>query len=89
MIVFAGNLHGQLVPSELMAAVFPSGQQPKAVLSQEDLSSAVGRVVVATVVPGERRRSFLYRLKCHQTCLKAADLSVNISRIFKTPVGQN
>lgn len=42
------------MPSELMAAVFPSGQQPKGVLSQEDRSSAVGRVVVATVVPEER-----------------------------------
>lgn len=60
MIVFAGNLHGQLVPSELMAAVFPSGQQPKAVLSQEDLSSAVGRVVVATVVPGERETEIIF-----------------------------
>lgn len=60
MIMFAGNLHGQLVPSELMAAVFPSGQQPKAVLSQEDLSSAVGREVVATVVPGERDGDHFY-----------------------------
>lgn len=49
-----GNLQGQFVPSELMAAVFPSGQQPKGVLSQEDRSSAVGRVVVPTVVPKER-----------------------------------
>lgn len=60
MIMFAGNLHGQLVPSELMAAVFPSGQQPKAVLSQEDLSSAVGREVVATVVPGEREMEIIF-----------------------------
>lgn len=48
------NLQGQFVPSELMAAVFPSGQHPKGVLSQEDRSSTVGIVVVATVVPKER-----------------------------------
>ncbi len=52
--MIGGNLQGQFVFSELMAAVFPSGQQPKCVLSQEDRSSAVGRVVVATVVPEER-----------------------------------
>lgn len=48
------NLQGQFVPSELMAGVFPSGQQPNCVLSQEDRSSTLGIVVVATVVPEER-----------------------------------
>lgn len=52
--VIGGNLQGQLVFSELLATVFPSGQQPKCVLSQEDRSSAVGRVVVPTVVPEAR-----------------------------------
>lgn len=52
--MIGGNLQGQFVPSELVAAVFPSGQQPKGVLSQEDRSSAAGRVVVPTVVPEER-----------------------------------
>lgn len=48
-----GNLQGQFVPSELMAAMLTSGQQPKGVLTQEDRTSG-GVVVVATVVPEER-----------------------------------
>lgn len=39
------------MPSGLMAVVLPSGQQPKGVLSQEERTSPVGTVVVATVVP--------------------------------------
>lgn len=35
----------------MLDAVLPSGQQPKGVLSQDDLSSAVGTVVLATVGP--------------------------------------
>lgn len=46
------DLQGQLVPSGLLAAVLPSGQQPNSLLSQEALSSAVGKVVLKTVKPG-------------------------------------
>lgn len=47
-------LHGQLVPSGVIAMVLPSGQQPKGVLSQDERSSTVGRVVAATVGPAGR-----------------------------------
>ena len=46
------DLQGQLVPSGLLAGVIPSGQQPNSLLSQDNLSSAVGKVVPATVGPG-------------------------------------
>lgn len=36
----------------MLDGVLPSGQQPNSVLSQDDLSSAVGTVVLATVGPG-------------------------------------
>lgn len=45
------DLQGQLVPSGLLAAVLPSGQQPNSLLSQEARSSAVGKVVLKTVKP--------------------------------------
>lgn len=45
------DLQGQLAPSGVLDGVLPSGQQPNSVLSQEDLSSAVGTVVLATVGP--------------------------------------
>lgn len=45
------DLQGQLAPSGVLAGVLPSGQQPNGMLSQEDLSSAVGTVVLATVGP--------------------------------------
>lgn len=48
------HLQGQLVPSGVLAGVLPSGQQPNSLLSQDDLSSAVGVVVVAIVGPGGR-----------------------------------
>lgn len=41
------------MPSALLAAVVPSGQQPNSELSQDDLSSAVGTVVLANVGPEE------------------------------------
>lgn len=47
-------LHGQLVPSGVIAMVLPSGQQPKGVLSQDERTSPVGRVVAATVGPAGR-----------------------------------
>lgn len=45
------DLQGQLEPSGLLAAVLPSGQQPNSWLSQEALSSAVGKVVLRTAKP--------------------------------------
>lgn len=45
------DLQGQLEPSGLLAAVLPSGQQPNSLLSQEALSSAVGKVVLKTAKP--------------------------------------
>lgn len=41
-----------MAPSGVLDGVMPSGQQPYSVLSQDDLSSAVGTVVLATVGPG-------------------------------------
>lgn len=46
------DLQGQLAPSGVLAGVLPSGQQPNSLLSQDDLSSAVGVVVLGTVGPG-------------------------------------
>lgn len=46
------DLQGQLAPSGVLDGVLPSGQQPNSVLSQDDLSSAVGTVVLANVGPG-------------------------------------
>lgn len=42
------------MPSGVLAGVLPSGQQPNSLLSQDDLSSAAGVVVVAIVGPGVR-----------------------------------
>lgn len=53
-------LHGQLAPSEVLAMVLPSGQQPKGVLSQDDRASPVGRVVAATVGPAGRHGVFIH-----------------------------
>lgn len=51
------DLQGQLEPSGLLAAVLPSGQQPNSLLSQEALSSAVGKVVLKTAKPrGDTQR---------------------------------
>lgn len=47
------DLQGQLAPSGVLDGVLPSGQQPNSVLSQDERSSAVGTVVLATVGPGE------------------------------------
>lgn len=40
------------MPSGELAGVVPSGQQPNSLLSQDDLPSPVGTVVLATVGPG-------------------------------------
>lgn len=45
------DLQGQLAPSGVLAGVLPSGQQPNSWLSQDDLSSAVGKAVFTTVGP--------------------------------------
>ena len=55
------DLQGQLAPSGVLAGVLPSGQQPNSLLSQEDLSSAVGRVVLATVGPGGDTQGFIIK----------------------------
>ena len=47
--MFQIDLQGQLEPSGVLDGVLPSGQQPNSVLSQDDLSSAVGTEVLATV----------------------------------------
>lgn len=52
------DLQGQLPPSGVLAGVLPSGQQPNSLLSQDDLSSAVGVVVVATVGPDGDTQGF-------------------------------
>lgn len=56
------DLQGQLVPSGLLAAVLPSGQQPNSLLSQEALSSAVGKVVLKTMKPGGNTKRAEYSL---------------------------
>lgn len=43
----------------MLDGVLPSGQQPNSVLSQDDLSSAVGTVVLATVGPGEDTQALI------------------------------
>ncbi len=53
------DLQGQLAPSGLLAGVVPSGQQPNSLLSQDDLSSAVGVVVLATVGPRGYTQGFI------------------------------
>lgn len=56
------DLPGQLEPSGLLAAVLPSGQQPNSSLSQDSLSSAVGRVVLKTEKPkGDTQRTKIFR----------------------------
>lgn len=51
------DLQGQLAPSGVLDGVLPSGQQPNSVLSQDDLSSSVGKVVLAIVGPeGDTQR---------------------------------
>lgn len=55
------DLQGQLEPSGLLAAVRPSGQQPNSLLSQEALSSAVGKVVLKTAKPrGDTQRAKIF-----------------------------
>lgn len=46
------DLQGQLAPSGVLDDVLPSGQQPNSPLSQDERSSAVGAVVLASVEPG-------------------------------------
>lgn len=53
------DLQGQLAPSGVLAGVLPSGQQPNSLLSQDDLSSAVGVVVLGTVGPGGDTQAFI------------------------------
>ena len=52
------DLQGQLAPSGVLDGVLPSGQQPNSVLSQDDLSSGAGTVVLASVGPvGDKQRA--------------------------------
>lgn len=53
----AGYLRGQLVPSELLAGVLPSGQHPKGVLSHEERGSTAGGVVTAAEGSGKEREN--------------------------------
>ena len=62
------DLQGQLAPSGVLAGVLPSGQQPNSLLSQEDLSSAVGRVVLATVGPGGDTQGFIIKHEAPEKC---------------------
>lgn len=58
------DLQGQLAPSGVLDGVLPSGQQPNSVLSQDDLSSSVGKVVLAIVGPeGDTQRLIIVHEK--------------------------
>lgn len=62
------DLQGQLAPSGVLEGVLPSGQQPNSLLSQEDLSSAVGRVVLATVGPAGDTQGFIIMHEAPERC---------------------
>lgn len=70
-------LHGQLVPSGVRAMVLPSGQHPKGVLSHDERSSPVGRVVAATVGPAGRHDVFIHN-RALSSILRSSPLLGNL-----------
>lgn len=69
------DLQGQLAPSGVLDGVLPSGQQPNSVLSQDDLSSAVGTVVLAIVGPGGDTQGHITIHEASENALIQATLS--------------